>query len=646
MGENKKPLQAAFYFPPAFSNGIIPNMKKLRVELSFDNILLFFLILVLAFNYFKFLQFKYSDYVLIAIAIIGTVPVVSSAYESIVARKINIDLLAGIALVFALVNGEWVSAVFINLMLTSARIFLSYNQNRARKNIEHLLKLKPKKIKIKEANGTIIEVNPKSVKVGDIVVVDLGERVPIDGIVVSGEAAIDESPLTGESIPVNKKAHDKAYSSTLVLSGNVLIKAEKVGAETTLEKIIKLVEEAQIDKPEVHTSAEKFATWYIIAIFAGSLAAYLLTYDLNFVLAIMLVVCADDVAVAVPLAFLTAISFAAKNGVIIKGASFIEALKDTKVIFVDKTGTLTKGKLKVEKFVSDFSDINNILEYVGSMVELSDHPISNTIAEYIQKDRALKPDITPEQFKEVKGNGISAKIKGDEISLGKLSYVEALIPVSQNIKNEILKAEEDGFNVTIISLNKSLAGYFILADEIKLDIKDDIVELKKLGVERIIMLTGDNDRVAKRISETLGLTEFHANLLPEEKLAFIKKTLSKKYKTIMVGDGINDAAALSLADIGIAMGGIGLDITIESADIVLMKDDFSKIPNLIRLSKYIMKISNQDFMIWGATNFIGLGAVLTRILMPNGAAAYNFLTDFIPLINSTRVFSLYFKGRR
>jgi Cd2+/Zn2+-exporting ATPase len=557
-------------------------------------------------------------------------------------------LLAAIALFFSLINKEWVSAIFINLMLTSARIFTTYNQNRARKSIEGLLKLKPKNVKLKNANGKITEVNPESVKVGDTVIVDLGERIPVDGIVVSGNATVDESSLTGESMPVSKSEGDKVFSSTLITSGELTIKAEKVGSETTLEKVIELVEKAQIDKPEVHTSAEKFATWYIISVFFGSIVAYFLTQDLTFVLAIMLVVCADDVAVAIPLAFLTAIGYAAKNGVIIKGASYIEALKDVKVIFVDKTGTLTKGALKVERFVSENKDKDLILRYAGMVSVFSNHPISEAIERYAEKEYSGKPNLNiPSDFKEIKGNGVEANIGGNTFSMGKLSYIESLgVKITEEIKKQIISEEENGYNVTVASRDIELVGYFVLADEIKIDIKKDILELKKLGVERIIMLTGDNKRVAKRISETLGLTEYYAELLPEQKLDFIRKTLSKKYKTMMVGDGVNDAAALSLSDIGVAMGAIGIYVAIESADIVLMKDDFSKIPKLIRLSKYIMKISKQDFIIWGITNFIGLGAVLTRVLEPTGAAAYNFLTDFITIINSARIFGLYLKRKK
>ena len=618
------------------------SMKKFLNILNFDNILLFLLIIILPITYWKL--FPLQRHFLIGIAIVATLPVIWSAYKAIANRKISVDLLASIALIFSLLSQEWMSAIFINLMLTSARIFMTYNEARARKNIEALLKLKPKLVKIKQTDGKIIEIDPKGVKVGDIVVVDLGERIPIDGKIISGTATIDESSLTGESIPVSKTKEDNVFSSTLIITGSLLVETEKIGAETTLEKIIKLVEQAQIDKPDIHTSAEKFATWYLLLIFIATPIVYLATKDLTFVLAILLVVCADDVAVAVPLTFLTAISYCAKNGIIIKGASYLEALRDVKVIFVDKTGTLTKGKLKVHKFeCGPMCDKNRVLKYAGILAILSDHPISKAIVNYVESDKEKDSGtMTPDYFQESSGKGISANFGGDKFMLGKRSYLEESgVRMKDEIEAQISKEEDNGFNITLISLNDELQGFFVIADEIKYDIKDDIAELKKLGVEKIIMLTGDNEKVARRISDSLGLTEFHANLLPAQKYDFIKNTMSDRYKVMMVGDGINDAASLRLADIGVAMGAIGYDVTIESADIVLMKDNFSKIPDLIRLSRYVMKVANQDFAIWGVTNVIGLVMVLLGILKPTGASAYNFLTDFLPLTNSVRIFSIY-----
>ena len=566
-------------------------MKKFYHIVNFDNILLICLLIILPVSYLGHIPFQ--NYLLIAISIIATLPVVLSAYKSILNKKISVDLLASVALIFSLLSRQWLSAVFINLMLTSARILMTYNEARARKNIEGLLKLKPRKVKIKKSDGSIVEVDPKLVKVGDHVVVDLGERVPVDGKVISGEATLDESSLTGESIPVSKTKESKVFSSTLIITGNLLVETEKIGAETTLEKIIELVEQAQIDKPDIHTSAEKFATWYLVIIFIGTFIAYFITKDLMYVLAILLVVCADDIAVAIPLTFLTAISYCARNGVIVKGASYLEALRDVKVIFVDKTGTLTKGKLKVEKFICDAdlcdeTEEKKILHYAGVLAMLSDHPISKAIVSYIVEDKKeLVGKMTPDHVTEQSGKGISADVNGEKLILGRASFIdENGIAISEKMKKEIALEENNGFNTTLIAQNNQLKGFFTVADEIKLDIRQDMEELKKLGVERIIMLTGDNEKVAKRISDAVGLTEYHANLLPDQKLDFIKKTISTKYKTIMVGDGINDAASLSLADVGIAMGAIGLDAALESANIILMKDDFSKKYNLDKLVFY------------------------------------------------------------
>ena len=617
-------------------------MKKLLKYLNFDNILLFFLLLVLIINISPQSILRIGDYFLLTIAIIATAPVIFSAYKSIINKRISIDLLASIALIFSLLAHEWVSAIFINLMLTSARILLSYNEANARKSIEKLLKLKPSKIKIK-TNGKISEIPLNDVKIGDMVVVELGERIPIDGKVTSGKASVDESSLTGESMPILKERGDSVLSSALITSGNLIIKTEKIGAETTLDKIIKLVEQSQIDKPDIHTLADKFATWYLITVFFASIIMYYFTRDMTLILAVLLVVCADDVAVAVPLTFLTAISYCAKRGIIVKGASYLEALRDVKVIFVDKTGTLTKGKLKVEKFFCESSNRERILKYTGILAILSDHPISKAIVSYIENDKNEDSNTkTPDSFQEESGKGMTAIFGEDKVIVGKLSYFEEIgIKINSEIKGRILAEEENGFNATLVSLNGLLEGYFTLADELKDNMRDSMDKLKALGVERIIMLTGDNEKVAQRISDSLGLTEYHANLTPEEKIDFIKKTLSDKYKTLMIGDGINDAASLGLADIGIAMGGIGYDVAIESANIVLMRDDFSEIPELISLSQYVMKIANQDFWIWGFSNVVGLLLVFSTILRPTGASAYNFLTDFIPLINSTRVFKLF-----
>ena len=289
-------------------------------------------------------------------------------------------------MIFSLLAKEYASAVFINLMLTSARILGAYTENRSHKAIQSFLKLKPKKAKIK-INNNIVEVPISKIKKGDLVVVELGDRIPIDGIVVQGEAEIDQSSLTGESLPVDKKIGDPVYSSTIVFSGNLIIKAEKIGKETTLEKMIQLVEEAAQHKPGITTSVEVFTSWYVVLMLIGSGILYFISRDLSLVLAVVLVVCADDIAIAVPLAFIASIGHAAKRGVIIKGGDFLEGFNKAKMLVVDKTGTLTLGKLRVENlFTFGNWGSDEVLPLAGAASLLSTHPSAKAILNYAVKN--------------------------------------------------------------------------------------------------------------------------------------------------------------------------------------------------------------------------------------------------------------------
>ncbi len=611
---------------------------------SFDPILLGLLVLSLIIFYFQLWPGLYFNYVLIVLSLVGTIPVIASALLAIKDKHVSVDLLASVALVFSLLSGEWVSAIFINLMLTSARIFLAYSNERARQNIESLLKLKPTKVKVKK-DGKVIEVSPSEVKVGDLVIVELGERLPVDGTVMSGEAEIDQSSLTGESLPVSRCCGQEVFSSTMVVSGNLVVATKKIGADTSLEKIIDLVENAQANKAGISTLADKFSTIYIIVMLVASVGLYLWLHNTGLVLSVLLVVCADDIAVAVPMAYLSAIGYGAKRGVIIKGANYLEAISQAKVLVVDKTGTLTTGKLQVNQVIHfDGLPDKEVLALAGSTASVSDHPVAKAILAFVRQEGAI---FTPaDEFKEIEGKGAWAKEGGKEIRLGRPAYLqESGVVISAADLAKIKEAETGGYNVTLLSVDKKLEAAFVLADALKPHIKETIAELQKDGIAQIIMLTGDNEKIAKRVADEIGIKTYHANLLPADKLKYLKKYLNKKYKVIMAGDGVNDAASLALADIGIAMGKGGLDAAIESADIVLMKDDFKKIHEVIKLSLYVKKVVVQNFWIWGIVNAIGLVLVFTDVIHPTGAAAYNFATDFLPLINSSRIFGLYLKGR-
>jgi len=618
-------------------------MKKKKF-FYLDVALLGALIILLAIHYLHLLPSQTDRLFLIIFAGIATLPVIFGALKSLKNKKISIDLLASIALIFSLFAREWTSAVFISLMLTSARIFAYYTEARARRAIQSLLKLKPKTAKI-EHRGKFIKISLDQVKKGDLVAVELGEIIPVDGIIEKGEASIDQSSLTGESIPIAKTKGDKVLSSAIVVDGNLEIRAEKIGQETTLEKIIELVEKSQSNKAEISGISEKFTSWYIIITIVGSAILYFFSGNLNLVLSVLLVTCADDIAIAIPLTFLAAIGYAAKRGIIIKGGKYIEGLSKLKIVVVDKTGTLTRGKLKVEEFFTfGGTRPGDALLYAGAISLFSNHPSAKAILNYVKENHIVPSE--PENFEEFSGKGASAVWNDKKIVSGKLSFFnEQKIQITQGELKEISKAKEKGLNVTLIAYNGKMICFCALADELRPQTKEAILELKNSGIEKIIMLTGDNEKIAKRIAQSAGISEFHANLLPEDKINYLKKYLNKKYKVAMIGDGVNDAAALALADIGIAMGAIGSDIAIETADIALMKDDLLRVPEIIKLSKYSLSVARQNFWLWGILNTIGLALVFGGFFTPASAAAYNFITDFIPPLNALKLFRLHLKRK-
>lgn len=508
---------------------------------------------------------------------------------------------------------------------------------RAKNIIQHLMKFRPTKIKIKEGDK-IIEKEVEHVKAGDQVVVEAGDRIPVDGEVISGQASVNEATLTGESVPVVKKIGDNVLTSTLNESGSLLVKAVKIGKDSTLEKLIALVEEASRKKAKTERIAAKFTQWYILITLAAAIIIYYFSRDLLLVLSVLLVVCADDIAVAVPLAFTAAIARAAQLGIVIKGSDVLETLPKIKIFMTDKTGTLTYGKPKIKEIrIIQKMDETEFLKLFGTAEIASGHPVGKAIMHYL-KERNI-PVASPDEVNEVPGEGVSVVKSGKKYFAGKIDFLKenGIVTEKQEL-SEIEEIENNGFSIVSLGADKKLIGFVIIEDEVRPFAKVLTRSLKKLGIKRVVMLTGDNSRVAARVAKELEMDQYEANLHPEEKLRFIENTNKKTRETIaMVGDGVNDAAALALADVSIAMGAIGSDTAIEAADVALMKDSLRRVPDMIFLAKKTRSIIIQNFAIWGITNVIGLVLVGIGVLGPIGAATYNFLTDFLPISNALRI---------
>lgn len=603
-----------------------------------DSALVVLLFTVLGLHFFPFFPLgkTIEVFVLMVSAIVGVLPVLWGALHSFLKKEwASMELLASIALLFSLLSGEWVSAVFIELMLAAARILDDLTQDRTEKSIRGLLQLRPRQANV-EKNSALVKVEIANISVDDIVVVGIGERIPIDGIVLTGTAAVDESSLTGESMPIDKEPGNTVLSSTLVTSGSLKIKTTHVGKETTLERVIALVESARKEKPQTQTLGEKFGKLYLVAIFAGSILLYFLTKNLQLVLAVVLVVCADDIAIAIPITYLRAIRAAASMGVIIKGAKYVEQIGQIDTVIFDKTGTLTTGVFSVNAIVPVQGKTQDAVVFAAATAAIrSTHPLSRAIVAYA-KSQGWEEEF-PDFSEEKGGRGVVASKHGQTIHVGKeLFLTEKGITIPRDLLARSEELQEAGNSISYVVQDQTVIGSIAASDTVKKNAITALLQLRELGIRHIGMLTGDSSAVAKSVASVLRIDDWHAELLPEDKVEFIKKLQAQK-NVVMVGDGVNDAAALSIASVGVAMGGLGTEGTIDSAQIILMRDDLSTLPETIRLARRVREISIQDFWIWGASNGVGLLLVFTGIIGPAGAAAYNFLSDFLPLFNSMRV---------
>ncbi|MBU6231207.1 MAG: cation-translocating P-type ATPase [Patescibacteria group bacterium] len=579
---------------------------------------------------------------LAVLSFLGLLPVLYSAARSLMKKRVSVDLLASIALVFSLLSAQWASAAFITLMLAFARVFDHATDVRAKKIIQSLMKYHVERVRIRDGE-TVREAPIKSVKPGDLVIVEAGDRMPVDGVIVSGTADIDESSLTGESELIAKKPGDKVFTATVNDSGSLIVRTEKVGDDTTLARIIALVEEASRHKSKAERVADTFTQWYIAIMLIGSVALYLYGLSSIEILSILLVVCADDIAVAVPLAFTAAIARTAKRGVIVKGSAAYEQLSRVKYVLTDKTGTLTKGKPKIidVKAYKPYT-ASKIIELAGMGASESKHAVSRAILDYL-REKGAKVHV-PHELEEVSGQGLSFRHGTEKMFLGRLSFIKGeKIHVPESVERDIELEKDAGRGIVVLAVDGHVAGLLSYIDQLRPRVKEIIAETKAMGVKEWHMLTGDNEHAAAAVAGELGIRHFHANMTPQSKVEFATRFEREKEPEVVayIGDGVNDAASLALVDVSIAMGGIGSDAAIEAADITIMKDRLYRLPQTMRTAKTLRNIMWECFVIWAVTNAVGLvwataGLPFLGVLGPSGAAAFNFLTDFIPIGNALR----------
>lgn len=514
------------------------------------------------------------------------------------------NFLMAVATIGAVALGDFAEGAAVMLFYQIGELFQSVAVGKSRRNITSLMDIRPDYANV-EVDGKLEKVDPDDVEIGTDIIVNPGEKVPIDGVVVSGESTLNTSALTGESVPRSVKSGDEIISGCINLTGVLRIKTSKEFGDSTVSKILDLVENSSMKKSKSENFITKFARYYTPAVCGGALVLAVLPPIIRMImgesamwgdwitraLTFLVISCPCALVISIPLSFFAGIGCASANGVLVKGSNYLEALSDTQYIVFDKTGTLTKGVFEVTGiYPANGFDEGTIVGLASYAESASNHPISISLKKYFGKE--IKRDSVSD-IEEIAGHGVSAVVNGHKVYAGNIKLMHK--------ENIAVDAEHDEGTVVYVSCDGVYAGCIVISDVVKENSKKAISSLKKSGIDKTVMLTGDSKETAKRVAENLGLDEYHAELLPADKVEWVEKLLgekSPKKKLAFVGDGINDAPVLSRADIGIAMGALGSDAAIEAADIVLMDDDPSKIALARKISVHTLKIVKEN--IWFA----------------------------------------------
>lgn len=512
------------------------------------------------------------------------------------------NFLMAVATVGAVALGEFSEGAAVMLFYQIGELFQSVAVGKSRKNITSLMDIRPDYANV-EIDGKLEKIDPDDVEIGTEIVVNPGEKVPIDGIIISGDSTLNTSALTGESVPRSAKVGDEIISGCINLTGVLKIKTTKEFGDSTVSKILDLVENSSMKKSKSENFITKFARYYTPAVCGGALLLAILPPIIRLIsgtgamwgewitraLTFLVISCPCALVISIPLSFFAGIGCASANGVLVKGSNYLEALSDTQYVVFDKTGTLTKGVFEVTGiYPANNFDKDALIRLAAFAESASSHPISVSLKKNYGKEINIDE---VSDIQEIAGHGVSALVDGKRVFAGNIKLMKK--------ENIAVECEHDEGTVVYVSCDGEYAGCIVISDVIKENSKKAISSLKKSGIDKTVMLTGDSKQAAERVAKSLGLDEYHAELLPADKVEWVKKLLSQKSakkKLAFVGDGINDAPVLSRADIGIAMGALGSDAAIEAADIVLMDDDPSKIALARKISVHTLKIVKENIV--------------------------------------------------
>lgn len=580
---------------------------------------------------------------LILATVIAAVPIFFKAYQALRLKAFSIELLVSIAVVGGLSIQEYSETAIVSFLFLFGDYLEVCTLEKTRSSIKELVEKTPQEA-IVFRSGEYITIPIEDVKKGDRIRIHSGSKVPVDGIIATGRALLIEAAITGESVPVWKKEEDKVYCGSILDNGYLEIIADKVGDDTTFARIIQLVEEAQESKTKMERFLDKFASYYTPAVVLLSIVVFAITKNLNQSITFLVVACPGALVIGAPVSAIAGIGNGAKKGVIIKGGEIMDKFSNVDTIVFDKTGTLTEGKPQVTAIkVFESIDANELLKLAAMAEAVSEHPLGQTIVKEA-KSRKLNLDGVLEASEIIKGNGIRVKINEQKLVVGNLKLLSSEhIEIFEEAAFYATEQEKKGSTTIFVAVDGSLAGIISVADKLREDAYKSLDELRKNGIKRMVMLTGDNKHTAQLVAQDLGLDDYHAELLPEQKLDYVRKLKEEGRVVAMVGDGINDAPAIAAADIGLAMGKGGTEISMETADIVLMSDKLLQFSHAYALSKATIRNMKQNTYFAIATAMILLmGVLFGSVHLASGMFIHEASVLFV-ILNAMRL--IQFKAK-
>lgn len=577
-----------------------------------------------------------QDISLIIAAVLAGIPIAIKAIQSLRMKAFSIDLLVTIAVVGAMIIGEYTEAAVVSFLFLFGDYLEGRTLRKTRASLKSLMDMAPLEATVLK-DGIRITIPADEVQVGDHVIVQPGGRIPVDGKVISGQSLINQAAITGESVPVSKAKGDQVFSSTVSDNGYLEILAEKVSEDTTFSKIIELVEEAQEVKAKTQKFMERFAAYYTPGIIILSVLVGLITQNIHLALTFLVIACPGALVISVPVSIVAGIGNGAKNGILIKGGDKMENLAKVNALVFDKTGTLTKGKPEVTDIKAYGVSTDELLQLAAEVEVTSEHHLGKTIVKKAE-EKGLHLVRQPSNVEIIKGHGLQAILDTKQIYIGNRSGAEKFgIAIDAEANEYMLQQQKNGNTSVFIARDKEVIGIISIADQVREEAPATMAQLRSAGIDDLMMLTGDNELVAQKVAHQLGIDNVYSELLPEDKVSKISELKTSGRKVAMIGDGINDAPAIATADVGIAMGGTATDVTMQTADIILMSDKLDKLPYAIQLSKSTIRNMKQNTYFALITVALLLVGVLTDNIHLASGMLIHEISVILVILNAVRL---------